>query len=65
LRANIINLHRVFIAKRRERFLLFNPSKSVQSRLSRARSIAEFYIPSFEEMMALLSYANNRYALAA
>ena len=41
------------------RFLLFNPSKSVQSRLSRARSIAEFYIPSFEEMMALLAYADS------
>ena len=37
------------------RFLLFNPSESVQSALQRARSIAEFYIPSFEEMMALLA----------
>lgn len=47
------------------RFLLFDPSKSVRSRLERARSIAEFYIPSFQEMMALLAYANSRYALAA
>jgi anti-anti-sigma factor len=48
------------------RFLLFNPSKSVQSRLNRAKSIAEFCIPSFKEMMALLrSYANSRYALVA
>jgi anti-anti-sigma factor len=47
------------------RFLLFNPSESVQSALKRARSIAEFYIPSFEEMIALLAYANSRYALAA
>jgi anti-anti-sigma factor len=47
------------------RFLLFNPSKSVQGRLKRARSIAGFYIPSFEEMMALLAYANSRNALAA
>src|ERR1017187_3277002 len=47
------------------RFMLFNPSESVQSALKRARSIAEFYIPSFEEMMALLVYANSRYALAA
>jgi anti-anti-sigma factor len=47
------------------RFLLFNPSNSVQSRLRRARSIAEFYIPSLEEMRALLAYANSRYALAA
>lgn len=47
------------------RFLLFSPSQSVQSALKRARSIAEFYIPSFEEMMALLVYANSRYAVAA
>jgi anti-anti-sigma factor len=47
------------------RFLLFDPSKSVRSRLERAKSIAEFYIPSFDEMMALLAYANSRYALAA
>jgi anti-anti-sigma regulatory factor len=47
------------------RFLLFNPSKSVRSRLQRARSIAEFYIPSLQEMMALLAYANSRFALAA
>ena len=47
------------------RFLLFNPSESVQSAIKRARSIEEFYIPSSEEMMALLAYANSRYALAA
>src|ERR1700679_3672450 len=47
------------------RFLLFNPSELVLSALKRARSIAEFYIPSFEEMMALLAYASSRYAIAA
>jgi anti-anti-sigma factor len=47
------------------RLLLFDPSKAVQSKLDRARSSAEFYIPSFEEMMALLACANSRYALAA
>ncbi len=47
------------------RFLLFHPSKSVQNKLKRARSIAEFYISSSEEMRALLAYANSRYALAA
>jgi len=47
------------------RFLLFDPSKSVRSRLEHAKSIAEFYIPSFQEMMALLAYANSPYALAA
>jgi anti-anti-sigma regulatory factor len=51
--------------KKNIRFLLFNPSESVQSALRCARSIAEFYIPSFEEMMALLAYANSRYAQAA
>lgn len=47
------------------RFLLFHPSKAVESRLKHARSIAEFYIASLEEMRALLAYANSRYALAA
>jgi anti-anti-sigma regulatory factor len=47
------------------RFLLFHPSKSVQSKLKRARSIAEFYIASLEEMRALLAYANSRYSLVA
>lgn len=51
--------------KHNVRFLLFNPSKSVRDRLERAKSIAEFYIPSFQEMMALLTYANSRFALAA
>jgi anti-anti-sigma factor len=47
------------------RFLLFNPSKSVRNGLKRARSISDFYIPTMEEMMALLAYANSRYAIAA
>ena len=47
------------------RFLLFDPSKSVQRRLQHSARIAEFYIPSLVEMMALLAYANSRYALAA
>jgi anti-anti-sigma regulatory factor len=47
------------------RFLLFNPSNSVRIRLERAKSIAEFYIPSLQEMMALLAYADSHYALAA
>ena len=47
------------------RFLLFNPSKSVRDRLKRARSIAEFYIPTLDEMRALVVYANSRYALVA
>ena len=47
------------------RFLLFHPSKSVQSKLENARSTAEFYIASLGEMRALLAYANSRYGLAA
>jgi anti-anti-sigma regulatory factor len=47
------------------RFLLFHPSKSVQNKLKRSRSIAEFYISSREEMRALLAYANSRHSLAA
>ena len=47
------------------RFLLFHPSKTVESQLKHARSIAEFYIASLEEMRALLAYANSRYAPAA
>jgi anti-anti-sigma regulatory factor len=47
------------------RFLLFHPSKSVQNKLKRSRSIAQFYISSSEEMRALLAYANSRYTLAA
>ena len=29
------------------------------------RMISEFYIPTMEEMMALLAYANSRYAIGA
>src|SRR4029077_8573391 len=46
------------------RFLLFNPSKSVRNGLKRIRSISEFYIPSMDEVMALLVYASSRHALA-
>jgi anti-anti-sigma factor len=47
------------------RFLLFNPSKSVRRGLKRIKSISAFYIPSMDEMMALLEYASSRQALAA
>ena len=47
------------------RFLLFNPSKSVRNGLKRIRSISEFYIPSMDEMTALLVYASSRHAVAA
>ena len=47
------------------RFLLFNPSTSVRRGLKRIKSISEFYIPSMDEMMALLAYSSSRHALAA
>jgi anti-anti-sigma regulatory factor len=47
------------------RFLLFHPSMSILTRLKRARSIAEFYIASSEEIGAILAYVNSRYSLAA
>jgi anti-anti-sigma regulatory factor len=47
------------------RFLLFNPSRSVRSGLRRMRSISEFYIPSMDEMRALLLYVSRQHALAA
>lgn len=47
------------------RFLLFNPSKSVRNRLKRAQSIARIYIATLEEMMALVVYAQGRYARVA
>jgi anti-anti-sigma regulatory factor len=47
------------------RFLLFNPSKSVRNGLKRIRSASEFYIPSMDEMTALLVYASSRHALAS
>ena len=40
-------------------------AKAVLSGLKRARSISEFYIPTMDEMMALLAYASSRHALAA
>src|ERR1035438_10921932 len=43
------------------RFLLFHPSKSVQNKLKRARSIAQFYITSLEEMRALLAYRSEEH----
>jgi len=47
------------------RFLLFNPSKAVRSRLKRAKSIAKIYVATLEEMMALVVYAHGRYARVA
>jgi anti-anti-sigma regulatory factor len=47
------------------RFVLFHPSMSVLSRLKRARSMAEFYIASSDEIRAILAYANSRYTRAA
>jgi anti-anti-sigma regulatory factor len=47
------------------RFKLFNPSKFVRERLKKTSSMSEFDFPTLDEMMALLSQADRRYALAA
>ena len=44
------------------RFMLFDPSKCVRDGLKRLRATSEFYIPTLDEMMALLAYASSRYA---
>jgi anti-anti-sigma regulatory factor len=46
------------------RFMLFDPSKCVRDGLKRARAISEFYIPTLDDMVALLAYADGRYAAA-
>ena len=47
------------------RLKLFNPRHSVRDRLERVSSMREFDIATLDEMMALLSRANNQYATAA
>ena len=47
------------------RLKLFNPSKSVRERLKLVGPLAEFDIPTLDEMMALLGHADSRYAMAA
>ena len=44
---------------------LFNPTLSVLSRLESARSMTELDIATLDEMMALVSQGDNRYAVAA
>jgi anti-anti-sigma regulatory factor len=46
------------------RFMLFDPSKCVRDGLKRVRSISEFYIPTPDDMMSLLAYADSGYAAA-
>jgi anti-anti-sigma regulatory factor len=47
------------------RFKLFNPSKSVRERLEHTNAMSEFHIATLDEMMALLAWADSRYALAS
>jgi anti-anti-sigma regulatory factor len=47
------------------RFKLFNPSASVRKQLKIVGALAEFEIPTLDEMMALLGQADIRYAMAA
>jgi anti-anti-sigma regulatory factor len=46
------------------RFMLFDPSKCVREGLKRVRSISEFYIPTLDDMLALVAYAGSQYAAA-
>jgi len=47
------------------RLKLFNPRRSVRDRLERTESMQESAIATLEEMMAILVWANRRYAHAA
>ena len=47
------------------RLKLFNPSKSVRERLKLVGPLAEFDIPTLDEMMGLLDHADSQYAIAA
>jgi anti-anti-sigma regulatory factor len=47
------------------RFKLFNPTKSVRERLKMVSPLAEFDIPTLDEMVTLLGHADSQYAIAA
>lgn len=47
------------------RLKLFNPSRSVRERLEDASSISDFYLAKTDEMVALLSSAEDREMLPA
>ena len=47
------------------RLKLFNPRQSVRERLDEVSSMREFDIATFDEMMAILVWADRRYARAA
>jgi len=46
-------------------FKLFSPSRAVLEGLVRNRSILDFEIASFHEMMGILCHSDNTYSLAA
>jgi anti-anti-sigma regulatory factor len=47
------------------RLKLFNPCQSVRDRLEHAHLVRKFDIATLEEMMAILVWADSRYARAA
>ena len=47
------------------RFKLFNPSAAVRKQLKMVGALAEFEIPTLDEMMALLGQADIQYAMTA
>jgi anti-anti-sigma regulatory factor len=46
------------------RFMMLDPSTCVRDGLKRVRAISEFCIPTLDDMTALLTYADSRYAVA-
>jgi anti-anti-sigma regulatory factor len=46
-------------------FKLFSPSRSVVDGLAQNRSILNFEVASFHEMMGILAHSDSRYSLAA
>ena len=51
--------------ERNVEFKLFDPSRAVMAELVRTRSILDFEIASFHQMMKILRAANQQYAAAA
>ena len=47
------------------RFKLFNPSTAVRKQLKMVSALAQFEIPTLDEMMALLGQADIQYAMVA
>ena len=60
----LVSLHR-WAQDHDIRLKLFNPHQSVRDRLEHANSMRQFDIATLDEMMAILVWADSRYARAA